>query len=343
MLKRGKKTKFVSLLKDVKFKNGFMCRGTGTPMYYKTRYAIDGADDSIEGFSSDKFQPYLTLNYNKGKRSVPAWSLAQWASRYPLDDIMNSAGAFNHRFTDLGKGKYIYENKSKLIATDTKTGDFRLSLKASECYVHGDRLDGQEWPHLLIEQMIGSPEKPLPEMSVKNMKSLKISLDMKVNSYKDCMREPANPNLHATVLMFYLFVSYIKPGEKEYSDMLWLGMTLFDNRKPFNEGMSMLDSGTKDSATGKYIFNIPSDKYLSTDNNVWVDGEMTFEKWASVDFDILPYIEQSLKEAKEAGAMKDVDMDNLYINGTYLGFENAGTYDIDMSFRNFDIKSEIIK
>jgi hypothetical protein len=178
-------------------------------------------------------------------------------------------------------------------------------------------------------------------MSVKNMKSLNITVDLKLNGYKDCMGDRANPELHATVLMLYLFVSYKKPGADDYSDMLWLGMTLFDNRKPFNEGMSMLDAGTKDSATGKYIYNIPSKEYLSIDNNVWEDGKMAFNKWASVNFNILPYIERSLKEAQDAGAMKEVTMDNLYINGTYLGFENAGTYDIDMSFKNFDIKSEI--
>lgn len=346
--------KYVSILQDRKFKKGLNVRGLQTPIYYLTNFdGLNGEtiDDSVEGYPWNVTDPYpqCFFQYGQDIGEDPLWNLCQWSTRYPFQDVPDAGvnekvvnGKLHYRFTDLGDDTYLYENQSKTVKVNTNTGNFTLGLKASECYHPGvPRVNGQEWPHLLFEyKHAGDITK---QMSVKNMTELKITLDMTVDSFVDHMGNSANQGLHASCCFFYIFVKYMPKGAETFTnDKIWLGMTLFDNRRPYGEEMLAIDEGSKESATGQLIYNIPGDKYLSADNNVWENGQIKIGKTASIDFDILPYIKSALQKAQtQKNYLTEATMDELYINGMYIGFENTGTYDTQMSFSNMNIKSKI--
>ncbi len=325
---------YVSLLTDTTFRNGFMMRGLGAPIY----------DDPIETFGTEKYDPNVRFQYGKENANQPEWNICQWATRYPFHDVTNSsphlpAGKVNYAFEDLGQGKYQYLNSSKSLCVDTATGELSLGLKASECYKY-PRTQGQEWPHLLVEKRIyNQPNRP-KQCHIASSQSLMVNVDVKMNSFVDHMGASANKDLHSAICMMYLFVSNIERGME--TDMLWLGLYLFDNRYIITSQESFPDVGTKGSASEKWIFNIASSEYFSLYYNLkTVDGEIIFNEWRTVQVDVLGKIYEAFNNAQANGYMKHSKWENLYINGMYFGFELPGTYDIDMSFRNLDIRSYI--
>ena len=325
---------YVSLLTDKTFSNGFMMRGLGAPIY----------NDPIETFGTEMYDPNVRFQYGQENANQPEWNICQWATRYPFHDVTNSSpylpeGKINYAFEDLGQGKYEYLNASKSIRVDTTTGELSLGLKASECYKY-PRTQGQEWPHLLIEKRIyNQPNRP-KQCHIASSQSMMVNIDVKMNSFVDHMGASANKDLHSAICMMYLFVSNIEKGME--TDMLWLGLYLFDNRYIITSQESFPDVGTKGSASEKWIFNIASSEHYSLDYNLkTVDGEIIFNEWRTVQVDVLGKIYEAFNNAQANGYMKHSKWENLYINGMYFGFELPGTYDIDMSFRNLDITSYI--
>lgn len=325
----------VSILKDAKFEQGFLVRGLGQPIY----------GDAIEYFG-DMYDPMVRFDYEK-KGLRPAWNLCQWASRYPFHDKENTTfeeknggKTFNYRFTDKGDGVYLYENQSKTVEVNTATGEIRLALKGSECYTQTYRTQGQEWPHLLLEQNI---KAPTAETKVSDCSSIRVTLDARLNAFADNMNGTGDPSLHSAIFMFYLFVANYDPNTHKSTDMLWFGIPVFDNRYAYVPQMSFPDVGSKGSASGKWIFNIASSAFYREDNSFYDhENHMIFDQWVTVDVELTSRIKHALREAQNAGYMKDASWDNLYINGMYMGFEIPGNYDIDMSVKNVDILMEKI-
>ncbi|MBQ9710523.1 MAG: hypothetical protein IJV67_07870 [Clostridia bacterium] len=324
---------YVSLLTDKTFSNGFWMRGLGAPIY----------GDPIETFG-DASDPNVRFQYGKENLSQPEWNLCQWATRYPFHDVNNSSphlpeGKINYAFEDLGNGKYQYTNSSKSVRVDTATGELSLGLKASECYKY-HRTQGQEWPHLLVEKYICNQANPPKQCHIASSQSLMMNVDVRVNSFVDYMGEEANPGLHSAICVMYLFVSNLDRGM--FTDMLWFGIYLFDNRYIITSQESFPDVGTKGSATEKWIFNVASSEYFDLDYNLkTVEGEIIFNEWRTVQVDVLGKIYEAFNSAQANGYMKNSKWENLYINGMYFGFELPGTYDIDMSFKNLDVTSYI--
>lgn len=327
-----------SIIKDKKFKQGFVVRGLGKSMY----------EDEIESFG-DPYDPLVYFDYEKdGLR--PSWRLCQWASRYPFHDKENSTfeykngkKTYNYRFTDLGNGAYRYDNQSKSIAVNTKTGEYSLELKGSEIY-KDVRVAGQEWPHLLLEQYISASSGEFVAAKISDSASIRVRLDARLDSFVDNMGEDADPSLHSAMCLFYLFVANYDESTSVFTDMLWFGIPVFDNRYAVSPEMSFPDVGSKDSATEKWIFNISSDTFFSGDNNFYDEGgNRVFNEWKTVDVELVSLIRRAFDEAQEAGYMTDSAWENLYINGMYTGFEIPGNYDIKMSFKNLDVITEKIK
>ena len=330
---------YVSMLSDKTYKNGFLMRGLGNPIY----------GDDIEvwgqnlGHSTD---PNVKFQYEKEGLPDPEWHLCQWATRYPFHDINNESpyledGKFDYEFTDLGNEKYQYLNTSKSLVVDTNTGEYSLGLKASECFKE-PRKEKQEWPHWFTERYIGNATNPTIQTSIAQSQSIKVQFDIRLNSFEDKMNGQADPNLHSALCVFYLFVANFNPDTKAFDDMLWFGLTPFDNRYVLSPMQSFPDVGSKESATDKWIYNIAGSAYFTPDYNLKTfDNKPILNEWRSVDVDVLPYIRSAFEEAQRNGYMEDSKWENLYVNGMYFGYETPGTYDIDMSFKNVDIVTYI--
>lgn len=318
----------ISILTDKTFSKGLRLRGLGGAIYKDKANEETYKNDSLTDVVAE-------FEYGQTLATTPEWKLAQWSTRYSFNDSQHTS------FVDYGDGIYEYINTTKRVKIDTNTGAFELGLDGSKCYVYGDRTAGQEWPHLLIERDIDiNAENPtLTKISDKD--KVVVTLDAKLNYFKDHLGENADPGLHSAMMMVYLYVANYDEVHKCFTDMLWFGVMIFDNRWAYIPQMDFGDVNSKDSATGKYIYNLPSDAFLSDDNNFWENGQIVQgedAKWVHTEIDVLPYVDVALKRAKMNGYMRTAKYENLYVNGMYIGYELPGTYDIDMSFRNLDIK-----
>ena len=318
-----------SLLTDIKFKKGFSVRGLGLSMY----------GDEIENFG-DKFGIVANFQYGLNLKEKPDWRICQWASRFPFHDLNNELHEFDYRFYNLGGGKYVYDNKSKRVGVDTEIGQLDLTLRASNCYKK-PREEGQEWPHLLVERDIGEVGNPSDLTCLNNMDKLIVNMDVKVNDYKDCMGDSANWDLHAIIFIFYLQIANYNLETKQFDDMIWFGLPIWDNRWAFTPEQSFPDAGTKASATDKWIYNIPTKTFFSKENNLYTpEGEKIIGEWKNLNIDVLPIVKKALAEAQKNGYMVNSRFENLCVNGMYFGFESCGTYDASISIKNFDIVKE---
>jgi hypothetical protein len=123
--------------------------------------------------------------------------------------------------------------------------------------------------------------------------------------------------------------------------MIWFGLPIWDNRWAFTPLQSFPDSGTKESATDKWIYNNSTREFFNEENNLYTaDGKKIMGEWKTVNLDVIPLVKKALKEAQENGYMSQSKYEDLYVNGMYFGFESCGTYDASISIKNFDIVKE---
>lgn len=346
-----------SLIKDTKFEKGLQVRAEGIPIYKDEK-------GTPEWFDNRNTDTKLIFNY-KGKgythdlSVLPPWRLAQWASRYSFTDVDNTVvetdvdgkQSYSYRFFKDGDNA-VYDNTSKTVVVNPVSGEITLALRAGKCYKK-IKEDGQEWPHLLIEQDIANETQAKADdrFSIGKSKALKMRLNMRLNTFSDVkMPKPVDCTKHAAICMFYAYIAYLPTGSERFAQHLCMGMPVFDNRwllgseqpvceNTFNKVMSQKDGG-KESAEGFWIYNVEASSFLKKEDNVYTPDfkEMSFGKWVKIDYDILPRIMVALNEAKKAGYMpKDANIDNLFVTRMYVGFENTGIYDTDMTFSGVDI------
>ncbi len=307
-----------SILTDKKFKRGFVVRGLGIPIYK------DHAEEETYG---PAYETGYLFQYGKEDLDKPVWEIDQWSTRYAFHD--ESITTFKANGTE-----YTYTNPSKFFRVNTSTGEFVLGLEGEKCYVYGDREPYMEWPHLLIARDIN--RSFLTKVSDKT--EVNILLNATLERYEDKMRIEPHPHMHAAQCMFYLFISNYDEATDNFTDMLWLGMTIFDNRCEYTEEFARQDNNSKESQTYKFIYNVANSEYLAENNNFYRNGEIKVGTSVSINFNILPYIKIAFEKAQEDGCMLGSKYENLYINGMYIGFELPGTYNLEMSFRDMDVR-----
>ncbi len=343
-----------NLIVDSKFENGLHLRGLHAKIYndpIENFCDIPGnLRESMINFDYSE-KGYNTNGYKETAQSNFKWILHQAASRYPFNDVNNTMSSqslvdgsetFNYRFTPAAQnnGVNLYENQSKTVGVNTSTGKISMLLKGSECYKY-DRKYGEEWPHLVLLQHWGEVPGDFcytnPEYALKNINSLQVKMGLKVDKFADNMGEDADTDIHSAICMYYILLGYKKPNAQAYSDFLYLGLTVFDNRNAIPAGGSFQD-GNKESATNKWVYNINgTDYYDPWENNLWENGVPAEGKWANIDLELLPYIDKAFTDAQNGDCMKGATLDDLYVVGLYLGFELPGNYDLGMTFKDIEI------
>ena len=299
------------LFADTKFENGFVVRNMG------------GAEknDPTVGY----------LNYGNGSL-IPAWSLAQWETKYDFRDMVNDTF-----FMELDDGVYQYDSTDKVFTIDTNTGTLGMELNASEVY-DDPRQAGEGWPHLLIEGNTKNAEAPFASQ-LKNVNHLRLNLSARLTKFVDAMNGQADNGLHAGAFYIYLYIKGV--NEAGQSEMTWFGLTIFDNRVAFTSESGMQDGG-KDDASGLFIYQVPSRAF--TAQNFLKDGQIYAAEdaeWMNIDIDLLPYVQRALVLAQENGFMKGVTMDTVYIDGMNMGWEMPGTFDGKMEVTGLSLRSYV--
>ena len=207
--------KQISLLKDKNYINGFNLRGLG------------GTDNDAATIKVIQFGT---------QDDKPSWQLGQWASRYSFADESVTA------ITQKDNGVFEMENPTKHFTIDTNRPLLIFDCTASKCY-DAPRKDGL-WQHLLIETEFTDINNPDSYTKVSELTDIEVSAKIKLLKFEDKMDGRQDPELHAAQFLLFFTVHNANKDSKGFHEMIWFGITFFDNRYEWNEENSLFDVGT---------------------------------------------------------------------------------------------------
>lgn len=296
----------VEILGDLNFSRGFAV----------TLFHANSSNGNLAG--------YLDYDGNKANGDN-IWRMAQWG----CTKDMVTEGVFERNGSIL-----TYNDGGKFLQIDTsKTGVITLGIKGSEEYTRDEegnireRTDSTEnWPHILIEQSVGS--------DTDGCKHLYMEVDYKVTkceSLVDREKYPIDNDLNAAQFQWFITLTDVNPESESYGHSMWFGFSMFDTRALGNtpNGFASYDGGKEDS-TGLFIYMLSLQSVAGQQPGSVNIPTAVVGKDVSVKVDILPYINQALKIARQNGAMKGASADKLKIGSTNIGWELPGNYDVEV-------------
>lgn len=245
-----------------------------------------------------------------GNTTKPSWSLYQWSSKYDLS--MGTQSSAN--------SVYTIADTAKSLSWDSNTNAITLELNASKEYGTTDRIDGQAWPHLLLQQNYSGASL----VRLADQSSLRMKMDYTVTKCEDKMNGTVNENLHCVQFVWYVTLQNRNANSADKNQYMWFGIMLFDNRKV---GVSVgaynaADTGKVD-ATDQMIYQPATQDWAPNGVSPAVGDNV------SVDFNILPVAKAAFEQVKAQGKVfQNTTWEDLYIGSTNFGFEAQGTYDI---------------
>ena len=258
----------------------------------------------------------------------PIWTLAQWGCTHNMAEAT---------FTRDGS-VLTYEDGGKKLSFDvTETGSVTLGIKGSTEYTLDEdgnireRTDATEnWPHILIEQSIGHDISAEAE-------HLYMEVEYRVTACESLVdREiyPEDPELNAAQFQWFITLTDTDESSESYGQSMWFGFSMFDTRALGGtpSGLASYDGGKEDS-TGLFIY-MPSLTQVAanaevTDSEVTVPTAIIGEN-RKVKIDILPWLSQALKTARQYGALTGASVEHLRIGSTNIGWELPGNYDAEV-------------
>lgn len=253
----------------------------------------------------------------------PCWRIAQWESRYDFRDPAQT------RADTPEPGVYRFDSRDKVFIADTNRAMLSMELNAAQVYDCA-RKEGAGWPHLLIEGETVCPEEPMASQ-LRYAKELRLSFSQRLTMFRDHMGQSADPTLHAGSFYIYLYIK--GRNNKGETEMVWFGLTLFDNRFHFDGERGSRDGGKAD-ASGLFIYQVPIRAFREVPVTVGA-------QWLQVDVDVLPYVKRALELAQQRGYMQGVQWETVYIDGMNMGWEMPGTYDGCMQIRDLSLRCTI--
>ncbi len=270
----------------------------------------------LKGNDSGKPQFYDYLNpFGGGKE--PIWELAQWGSRFKIDGKLVETN---------NKQAPTYQDEAKRITFLHLKEDTQIVLELSGSKEYKQpRKQGENWPHLLMEQHFISPVK-LDDIAglLYNINTQLIYCDNKMSA--GTMKE----DLHTAQITLFLSVQNLTQNSKGYRDFIWFGLPLYDYRYKMVPAYKAQDAG-KGDASGKYIYSLASQD-LSTES-------VHTKNWVHMSNDIYPHITQAFKEAKAKGYLVDTEWKDLRIASMNLGWELPGTFDAGIQWKALTLKA----
>jgi len=239
----------------------------------------------------------------------PVWRIAQWGSKFSLIDA---------QMQNI-KGENFYENKAKKVSLKKEKNDTVLSffINAFEEFADGERTQGADWPHLLLEQKIE------PAAKISEMKKFKLSFDIKISKPEKMKKAKYLDNLHAAQYVMFFTIQNLNKESKGYGDFLWFGIPIYDSRHKFVPEYKAIDGG-KDDASGKYIHILPGKDF-------WKKS-LDDDKWHTFNNDLLKQIKITFKDAQKKNFLKECTIDDMYVTSMNTGWEVTGTFKVSSSF-----------
>ena len=296
----------VELLGDLNFSKGFSV----------TLFHANSSNGNLAG--------YLDYDGNKAEGNN-TWRMAQWG----CTKDMVADGTFERN------GSVItYSDGGKFLQVDTtKTGAITLGIKGSEEYTKDaegnirERTDGTEnWPHILIEQSVNENTSGCEHLYMEVNYTV-----TKCDSLVDRELYPINTDLNAAQFQWFITLTDINPESVSYGNSMWFGFSMFDTRALGGtpNGFASYDGGKEDS-TGLFIYMLSLQSVAGQQKDSVNAPTAVVGKEVNVKVDILPYINQALKIARQNGAMMGASADKLAIGSTNIGWELPGNFDVEV-------------
>ncbi len=296
----------VELLSDLNFSRGFSV----------TLFHANSSNGNLAG--------YLDYEGNKAE-GENIWRMAQWG----CTKDMVTEGVFERNGSVIS-----YNDGGKLLKIDSsETGVITMGINGSVEYTPDadgnirERTDATEnWPHILIEQGVNA--------DTSDCEHLYMEVDYKVTKCESLVdRElyPVNPDLNAAQFQWFITLTDMNPDSESYGETMWFGFSMFDTRalNGTPNGFASYDGGKEDS-TGLFIYMLSLQSVAGQQEGSVNIPTAVIAKDVSVKVDILPYIKQALKIARQNGALKGASADKLKIGSTNIGWELPGNYDVEV-------------
>ncbi len=282
------------VFKDLTIENGINIKGTNS------------ADPSTKS---------IIYPFGKVDGAKTIWTLAEWGSKKDLVDATPNNTKDGITYSETGKNISFKKENNTIEVT--------MEVIASDEY-DAPRKDGEDWPHLLMEQKIDTNNK------IENAGEMNFTLDVKLLRNEIKMEDfEFDPNMHTAQFSIYFSVGNINPESESYGDYFWFGLPVYDYRYPDGiEEYSAQDLG-KEDATNKFIYKPASKEVFK--------GNVNNKEWIKINLDILPYIKKAIQTAKGRGYLKGSNTPDLAIGSSNIGWEVQGTFDCSIKYKNLSL------
>ena len=284
---------WVELFKDGSFEKGIKV------------VAVDRSDRKVFDFG------------NSARRTGTRWGLAQHFSKY---DLITEQPVTN------ADGSVSYENPGKRVTMREENGEniLQMEIFCSQEY-DAPRKEGEDWPHLLIEQNLGSD--PLTSYD-----QMIFTMTIRKDYINNVMGDDYDEGLHCYQTGMIFIVQNLNTNSAGYGDdFFWFGIPGFDSRMEYKSEYCNVDGGKAD-ASGKLIYQLGGKDFFDT---YYTANPMTNEgEWVTVTVDILPSLKTAFNTAQRLGYMGSSKLEDLRMQGINFGCECTGTFDASVSIKN---------
>jgi hypothetical protein len=252
--------------------------------------------------------------------SAPAWRLAQWGTRFSLEGVPEKTKDGGRILANAGKSLTIYPG-------GLSGEGLRLEVLGSAEYGGKLRQYGEEWPHLLIEQSL----TPLP---LNTLDRLEFAVSFQVEHCAPATALPLDPGLHTAHITAFWTLHNRNEQSRDYNNMIWFGLPLFDARYPVPPGHQAVDRGQPD-ASGKFIYTVAGERLWS--------APIALGDWHTLSSDMLPLLREALAAAQGRGFLTDTLFADLHATSFNLGWEVPGPYDCAIRLRAMKWEAHLAK
>ncbi len=248
------------------------------------------------------------------KAAPPAWDLAQWSSRFPLQPGSDSAGP---------EGR-VCSNSAKAVVVGSTGGsaaDLCLAVNAGIEYPRPRQSIRDPWVHLLVQQDFAEPP------TLASLAALHFRLEARLKHCRLVSTNDYSPSLHAAQFLVYFTMGNRNPKAAGYQECFWFGIPVYDNRERIVPAYEAQDFGE----TRLFIFTPGSDTFARKSTH---DGE-----WVTLEKDLLPLVHEGLEHARAKGFIKgSTDLADYRPLGIFIGWEVPGRFDVAMQIRNLSVR-----
>ena len=115
---------------------------------------------------------------------------------------------------------------------------------------------------------------------------------------------------------------------------------LFDDRAEVQEQYVEVDGDPRTIGTGKLIYRLGDQKTI---DDVMSGVNPYSKQWTHIEIDLVQYVTEALKTAKERGFMTHTDVGDLKLAHFNYGWETPGTYSASLAIKNLRLKATVKK